>query len=47
MRPLPYRLLAAFAVLPFVNGLLGFVGFPVVWYIGPMTRTRWRVRSES
>jgi hypothetical protein len=37
MRPLPYRLLAAFAVLPFVNGLLGFVGFPVVWYIGGHT----------
>jgi hypothetical protein len=32
--PNRYRLLAAFAVLPFVDGLAAFVGFPVVWYMG-------------
>ena len=32
-----YRLWAAFAVLPFVDALAGFVGFPLVWYTGGHT----------
>jgi hypothetical protein len=32
--PHTYRLWAAFAVLPFVDALVGFVGFPLVWYMG-------------
>jgi hypothetical protein len=29
-----YRLWIAFAVLPLVDALMGFVSFPLVWYIG-------------
>jgi hypothetical protein len=29
-----YRLWIAFAVLPFLDALMGFVSFPLVWYIG-------------
>ncbi len=32
-----YRLWAAFAVLPFVDALAGFLGFPLVWYTGGHT----------
>jgi hypothetical protein len=35
--PHSYRLLMAFAVVPFVDALIGFVGFPLVWYIGGHT----------
>jgi hypothetical protein len=31
---LPFRLWAAFAVLPFADAFAAFVGFPLVWYIG-------------
>ena len=36
--PHSYRLVAAFAVVPFVDALIGFFGFPLVWYIGGHTR---------
>ena len=32
-----FRLWAAFAILPFVNALVAFVGFPLVWCMGGHT----------
>jgi hypothetical protein len=35
--PSSYRLWAAFAAVPFVDALVAFFGFPLVWYIGGHT----------
>lgn len=35
--PSSYRLWAAFAAVPFLDALVAFFGFPLVWYIGGHT----------
>jgi hypothetical protein len=32
--PGKWRVLTAFAVLPVVNAVLAFIGFPIIWWLG-------------